>query len=60
MTLIGFKIRSIKSSMKNSWLAKIMYPEEGTGLHHTGLDLNHLNSFHVSETLGKCMLLYFV
>jgi hypothetical protein len=38
--------------MKNSWPAKIMFQKEGTGFHLTGLASNHLNSFHVSETLG--------
>lgn len=43
--------------MKNSWLAKIMFQREGTGFHLIGLDLSHLNSFHVSVILGMPVII---
>jgi hypothetical protein len=46
--------------MKNSWLAKIMFRKEGTGFRLIGLGSNHLNSFHVSETLGMFVFLFLV
>jgi hypothetical protein len=44
--------------MKNSWLAKIMFLKEGTGLRLTGLASNHPNSFHVSEILGMSFFFF--